>query len=166
MQKRTPQLTAKENEVRKSLTCCWCESSSRNITHQSSCMDYLPQIFILIPLLPESPVKHLHTRTGLQEQSSPCTDPLLLPQTGEPQQPHREKPRPCFRNQGPEHKGRRGGKENAYNNNNKNNKKGLLTEAMPFQLGCRKTQITKALQPFTYTLPSNQTSANQQPFNS
>lgn len=49
--------------------------------------------------MPKAPVKQLHTRTGLQEQSSPCTNTLLLPHTGEPPQPHREKPKPHFKNQ-------------------------------------------------------------------
>lgn len=44
-------------------------------------------------------MKQLHTRTGLQEQSSPRTNPLLLPQTGEPLQPHREKTKPHLQNQ-------------------------------------------------------------------
>lgn len=129
MQKRTSQLTAKENEVRKSL--------SRITTHQSSagspglapvritCPKFCPD-----PTPAQTPRKALHTRAGLQQQSSPCTP--LLSQTGEPQQPHREKPKPRFKNQGSEHKGRRGGKENVCNNNNnKNNRKALLTEAMP-----------------------------------
>lgn len=44
-------------------------------------------------------MKQLHTGTVLQEQISPCTNPLLLPHTGEPPQPHREKPKPHFKNQ-------------------------------------------------------------------
>lgn len=132
MQRRTSPLTAKENEVRKSLSAGCAPAETKAPAGNPGLVSPVSAlVFILIPLCS-------------------CTQARGCRSRALPVQPHREKTKPHSKNI------QEGGKENACNNNNnKNNREGLLTGKMPVQLGCKKTQPTKASQPFTQALPSN-----------
>jgi len=166
MQKRTSQLTAKENEVRKSPThgrqrvpCWgasrWCKCSS-SLTQSSwkqpelgiSRKDCLCWIFVLIPASPK-PQRSIcvqgqgSSSPGLQQQSPLHADPRLLPQMGESPQSPGEKPKPLFRSWSPEHRERKEEKKRLANN-----RRDPLTKATPLQPGGKNPESF----PTSYTL--------------